>query len=127
MSEVSFKQDDEGLVASILLPELNDNFFSVVYLEGETVDEHLNNTLNCLTSDQSRLNNILSKKIHEYVKRVYDDNNPCYELIKVYIFLDEVNSIGFMYRYHGDVEHGIGIKLTSNKVERIGASEEAFM
>ena len=127
MSEISFKQDDEGLVATILLPELNDNFFSVVYLEGETVDEHLNNTLKYLTSNQSRLNSTLSKQIHEYVKRVYDDDNPCYELIKVYIFLDEVNSIGFMYSYCGDVEHGIGIKLTSNEVERIGASEEAFM
>lgn len=47
--------------------------------------------------------------------------------MKIYLFPDVENEFGFLFRWSGDTEHGIGVKLKDLSVKKIGSSEIAFI
>ncbi|MFP1868239.1 hypothetical protein [Lonsdalea quercina] len=122
-----FYEDDEGIAVNLILDSFNKADVQVVYLESGSSDEKMVGDIDFIFKNQSDFFKLSEKEISSYIDRVYKSKNASFDLIKIYIFPDTENEFGFVFRWSGDTEHGIGIKFLGLSVKKIGSAEVAFL
>ncbi|PXW38285.1 hypothetical protein DFO54_1235 [Erwinia sp. AG740] len=125
--DFEFYEDDEGVAVNIDLNAFNDSDVQVVYLESESSDEKMVGDVNFIINNQDDFFKVSEREISSYVASVYKSKNVSFKLMKIYIFPDVENEFGFLFRWVGDTEHGIGIKFSGLSVKKIGSAEVAFI
>ncbi|AOR63367.1 hypothetical protein [Pectobacterium wasabiae] len=127
-SEVfDFYEDDEGISANIVFDIFNENKVTVIYLESNSSDEKMVSDINFILKNQDAFFKLSEEKIASYVYSIYKNKDVSFKLMKIYIYPDIENEFGFLFRWRGDTEHGIGIKFSGLSVKKIGSSEIAFL
>ena len=127
INEMNTYADDEGISVDIVLNSFGHNSVQIIYLESYDYDEKMKQDINYILSHQVKIYGIIEAEIVSYISRVYKNNLHDFELMKIYIFPDVESEFGFLFRWSGDTEHGIGIKLNKLSIKKIGSSEIAFM
>lgn len=122
-----FYEDDEGIAVNIDLDSFNEVDVQCVYLESYTSDKKIINDINYLLKNQKVFFERSASEISSYVERVYKNKVVKFKLMKIYFFPDVENEFGFVFRWEGDTEHGIGIKFLGLSIKKIGGAEVAFL
>ncbi|AOR61108.1 hypothetical protein F6Q07_10165 [Pectobacterium parmentieri] len=127
IEDFDFYEDDEGISVNIVFDIFNENKIKVIYLESDSSDEKMVSDINFILKNQNEFLKLSEEKIASYVYSVYKNKDVSFKLMKVYISPDIENEFGFLFRWSGDTEHGIGIKFSGLSVKKIGSSEIAFL
>ncbi|ACX90031.1 conserved hypothetical protein [Pectobacterium parmentieri WPP163] len=127
IEDFDFYEDDEGISVNIVFDVFNENKIKVIYLESDSSDEKMVSDINFILKNQNEFLKLSEEKIASYVYSVYKNKDVSFKLMKVYISPDIENEFGFLFRWSGDTEHGIGIKFSGLSVKKIGSSEIAFL
>ncbi|QQA75807.1 hypothetical protein [Pectobacterium parmentieri] len=127
IEDFDFYEDDEGISVNIVFDIFNENKIKVIYLESDSSDEKMVSDINFILKNQNEFLKLSEEKIASYVYSVYKKKDVSFKLMKVYISPDIENEFGFLFRWSGDTEHGIGIKFSGLSVKKIGSSEIAFL
>ncbi|AFI92535.1 hypothetical protein EXT68_17230 [Pectobacterium parmentieri] len=127
IEDFDFYEDDEGISVNIVFDIFNENKIKVIYLESDSSDEKMVSDINFILKNQNEFLKLSEERIASYVYSVYKNKDVSFKLMKVYISPDIENEFGFLFRWSGDTEHGIGIKFSGLSVKKIGSSEIAFL
>ncbi|MCG8709710.1 hypothetical protein JHU04_002961 [Brenneria sp. 4F2] len=122
-----FYEDDEGVSVNIIFDVFNESEVQVIYLESESSDKKVLNDINFIVKNQDVFFKLSVSAIHSYVYKIYKSKDMFFKLVKIYIFPDVKDEFGFVFRWGGDTEHGIGIKFSGLSVKGIGGSSMAFL
>ncbi|WKV51799.1 hypothetical protein [Dickeya fangzhongdai] len=125
--DFEFYEDDEGIAVNIDLDIFNETDMQVVYLESDSSDDKMVGDVNFIINNQDDFFKISEREISSYIASVYKSKDVRFKLMKIYIFPDMENEFGFLFRWVGDAEHGIGIKFSGLSVKKIGSAEVAFL
>ena len=125
--DFEFYENDEGIAVSVDLNVFNRVDVQVIYLESYSSDEKMVSDVNFIIDNQNDFFKASEKVISSYIASVYKSNDVSFKLMKVYIFPDVEGEFGFLFRWVGDTEHGIGIKFSGLSVKKIGSAEVAFL
>ncbi|WP_042859273.1 hypothetical protein [Dickeya sp. NCPPB 3274] len=125
--DFEFYEDDEGIAVNIDLDIFNETDMQVVYLESDSSDDKMVGDVNFMINNQDDFFKISEREISSYIASVYKSKDVRFKLMKIYIFPDMENEFGFLFRWVGDAEHGIGIKFSGLSVKKIGSAEVAFL
>lgn len=126
-AKLDFYEDDEGITACIALECFNQAEVQVVYLEGFSVDRYFLSAVEHIVDNQYVIHKLLHKEISSYINATYKIPDRTFSLTKIYIFPDVADEFGFVFRWPGDIEHGIGVKLSGASVKKVGSAEVAFL
>lgn len=127
INKITPYSDDEGIAVDIILDSFGYNDIQVIYLESDDYDAKMKEDINFIISHQVKIHEIIESEIIAYINRVYKNRVHDFLLMKIYLFPDVENEFGFLFRWSGDTEHGIGVKLKDLSVKKIGSSEIAFI
>ncbi|WP_113633064.1 hypothetical protein DUT67_05140 [Pectobacterium peruviense] len=122
-----FYEDDEGVAVDLIFDVFNESEIQVIYLESESSDEKMVGDIDFIFKNQDEFFKLSVSAISSYVHSVYKSKDVSFKLVKIYIFPDVEDEFGFVFRWGGDTEHGIGIKFSGLLVKKIGSSEIAFL
>ncbi|QQK71260.1 hypothetical protein [Pectobacterium versatile] len=122
-----FYEDDEGVAVDLIFSAFNESEIQVIYLESESSDEKMVGDIDFIFKNQDDFFKLSVSEISSYVHSVYKSKDVSFKLVKIYIFPDIDDEFGFIFRWSGDTEHGIGIKFSGLSVKEIGSSEIAFL
>ncbi|NUL38302.1 hypothetical protein [Kosakonia sacchari] len=122
-----FYEDDEGIVADLVLSVFGSESIQCINLEADSADEKMKTDIDFLIENQKEFFQQITAETRVYCKRVYDSTAEDVVLVKVYLSPDEEGDFGFMFSTGLDQEHGIGIKFKGLKLKKIGSSEIAFL
>jgi len=122
-----FYEDDEGISVNVVLDAFVHSDVQVIYLEADSSDEKMIEDINFIFENQNEFFRLSMAEMSSYVEKLYKSKDLSFKLMKIYIFPDIENEFGFVYRWAGDTEHGIGIKFAGLSVKKIGSSEVAFL
>ncbi|WP_107758943.1 hypothetical protein [Dickeya sp. Secpp 1600] len=125
--DFEFYEDDEGVAVNVDLNVFNGVGVQVIYLESDSSDEKMVDDVNFIINNQEDFFKISEREISSYIASVYNRKDVSFKLMKIYIFPDMENEFGFLFRWVGDAEHGIGIKFSGLSVKKIGSAEVAFL
>ncbi|KHN62586.1 hypothetical protein OI70_01665 [Dickeya fangzhongdai] len=125
--DFEFYEDDEGVAVNVDLNAFNVADVQVIYLESDSGDEKMVGDINFIINNQDIFFQVSEKEISSYIASVYKSKHVSFKLMKIYIFPDVENEFGFLFRWLGDAEHGIGIKFSGLSVKKIGSAEVAFL
>ncbi|MEB7586135.1 hypothetical protein NGC36_12725 [Serratia rubidaea] len=124
---LDFYEDDEGMVTQVVLEEFGSNEVDIIYLESDEVDQQLEDSVDFLREHQNEMSKSVTTAIKAYIKDIYHSDSTGLELMKVYVFPGEHEEFGLLFRWEGDVEHGVGARLTGLNVVKVGSAEVAFV
>ncbi|WP_409309524.1 hypothetical protein [Pectobacterium sp. B1J-3] len=127
MNNECFYKDDEGISVNLIFDACGEYEVQVIYLESEVMDEKLVNEIDSILKNQEKIFSLLKKEILLYIDRNYKNGDFCLKLMKIYVFPDIENELGFIFRWNGDTEHGIGVRMSGLSVKKIGSAEMAFL
>ena len=119
--------DDEGISVNLTLDAFDEKLIQVVYLESEFGDDKFFDDIAFILNNQDEFFELAKKEISLYANKSCGSKEIAFKLMKIYIFPDIENEFGFVFRWHGDTEHGIGIKFLGLSVKKIGSAEIAFL
>lgn len=122
-----FYEDDEGIVADLVLSAFGSESVQCINLEADSVDEKMKTDIHFLIENQNEFSQQITAQTRAYCKRVYGSTAEDVVLVKVYLSPDEKGDFGFMFSTNLDQEHGIGIKFKGLELKKIGSSETAFL
>lgn len=122
-----FYEDDEGVAVNLIFDVFNESEIQVIYLESESSDEKMLGDIDFIFKSQDDFFKLSASAISSYVYKIYKSKDVSFKLVKIYIFPDIEDEFGFIFRWGGDTEHGIGIKFSGLSVKAIGSSEIAFL
>lgn len=122
-----FYEDDEGITSNIILECFSETEVSCVYLERFSPDRYFLSAVDFIVNNQHVIHRILHKEVSSYIDKVYKNQSGTFSLTKIYILPDITDEFGFMLRWPGDSEHGIGVKFSGTSVKKIGSAEVAFL
>lgn len=125
--DLKFYEDDEGIAVDLKLKAFGQDEVQCINLESELPDKKMKDDILYLINHQNELSQKIQKEVHEYCIKTYNQELSDLKLIKLYIFPDKENEYGFMFSTKIDSEHGIGVKLKNENIEKIGSSETAFL
>ncbi|WP_067704993.1 hypothetical protein [Erwinia sp. ErVv1] len=125
--DLKFYEDDEGIAVDLILKAFGSDEIQCVNLESESPDQKMKDDISYLISHQNEFLQKIQKGVSEYCIKTYNQELPDLKIIKLYVFPDKENEYGFMFSTTIDREHGIGVKLKGENIEKIGSSETAFM
>lgn len=120
-------EDDEGIAAGLVLECFSQAEIPCVYLETFTTDKYFLSAVESIVNRQEVMHGLLQKEISSYIDKVYKSQDRTFSLTKIYIFPDVADEFGFVFRWPGDIEHGIGVKLSGASVKKVGSTEVAFL
>ncbi|WP_038903849.1 hypothetical protein [Dickeya zeae] len=125
--DFEFYENDEGVAVSVDLNAFNEVEVQIIYLESDSGDEKMVGDVNFIINSQDDFLKVSEREISSYVASVYKSKDVSFKLMKIYIFPDVENEFGFLFRWVGDTEYGIGIKFSGLSVKKIGSAEVAFI
>ncbi|WNN47250.1 hypothetical protein RIN58_12585 [Siccibacter colletis] len=122
-----FYEDDEGISTNVDFNSFKVKGIQVIYLESEFTDKKMIADINFIIKHQDVFFERTEEYFASYIKSHYNSEDTSFKLMKIYIFPDVHDEYGFIFRWEGDTEHGIGIRFSGLSVKEIGSSEVAFM
>lgn len=125
--DLDFYEDDEGVSVNLIFDAFDKSEVQVIYLESELSDEKMLGDIDFIFKNQDKIFDLSKKEILLYIERFYESKELSFKLMKIYVFPDIENEFGFVFRWRGDTEHGIGIKFSGLSVKKIGSAEVAFL
>jgi len=101
---------------------------TVVFLEAESYQKECEVWVDKLKNHWDEATKDLHTKVSDYVKNLYKEDIGKYELLDIYIHLeDKMGTFGLMYRLENDTEHGLGVKFEDFKIKKVGPADTAFL
>lgn len=125
--DLKFYEDDEGIAVDLKLKAFGSDEVQCINFESELPDKKMKDDILYLINHQDKFSQKIQKQAHEYCIKTYSQELSDLKLIKLYIFPDKENEYGFMFSTKIDSEHGIGVKMKNENIEKIGSSETAFL
>lgn len=122
-----FFEDDEGISTNVDFNSFKVKGIQVIYLESESADKKMIANINFMIKHQDVFFEKSEEYLTSYIKSHYNSEGASFKLMKIYIFPDIHDEYGFIFRWEGDTEHGIGIRFSGLSVKEIGSAEVAFM
>lgn len=101
---------------------------TVTFLEAQSYQKECEVWVDKLKSHWDEATKDLHTKVSDYVKNLYKEDIGKYELLDIYIYLDDkMGTFGLMYRLENDIEHGLGVKFEDFKIKKVGSADTAFL
>lgn len=127
IDDFEFYENYEGVAVNVDLNAFNGVDVRIICLESDSGDEKMEGDVNFIINNQDDFFKISEREISSYVASVYKSKDVSFKLMRIYIFPDVENEFGFLFRWVGNTEHGIGIKFSGLSVKKIGSAEVAFI
>ena len=122
-----FYEDGEGISTNVDFNSFEVKGIQVICLESESTDKKMFADINFMIKHQDVFFERSEEYLASYIKSHYNREDTSFKLMKIYIFPDILDEYGFIFRWEGDIEHGIGIRFSGLSVKEIGSAEVAFM
>ena len=101
---------------------------TVTFLEAQSYKKECEVWIDKLKNHWDEATKDLHTKASDYVKNLYKEDIGKYELLNIYIDLeDKMGTFGLMYRLGNDTEHGLGVKFEDFKIKKVGPADTAFL
>ena len=125
--DLKFYKDDEGIAVDLILTAFSLDEVQCINLDSKLPDQKMIDDIAYLISHQDKLAHKIQEEVNKYCFTTYNKSLADLKLLKLYVFPDEEKEYGFMFSTTIDREHGVGVKLKCQYIEKIGSSETAFM
>lgn len=126
-NDLKFYEDDEGIAVDLILNSFGRDEVQCVNLEAKLLDKKMKNEISYLILNQVCFLRKIQEGINQYCINTYHHELPDLKLIKIYVFPDKTNEYGFMFSTTIDREHGIGVRMKDENIDKIGSSDVAFV